>query len=258
MKAMFAWPPAAAGPAIRAARGGLSGRRVQAIVIGLVALASTAASTLALGLLVASNAPFDHAFAAQRGADVTATARASAAQLAATTHLPGVTAAAGPFPDTTVTAQIPVSSLPGAGGLSGPGGPSGGPSGGPAPGQTVELRQQLTVVGRSSPGGPVDDLTLTAGHWAQGPGQVVWEGSQTGVDPPVGTRITVTGVPGTPKLTVVGTATSITGSAQAWVTPAELTALRAPGTPDATEMLYRFARAGTSAELTADIASLRA
>ena len=99
-------------PAIRAARGGLSGRRVQAIVIGLVALASTAASTLALGLLVASNAPFDHAFAAQRGADVTATARASAAQLAATTHLPGVTAASGPFPETTVAAQIPLSSLP--------------------------------------------------------------------------------------------------------------------------------------------------
>ena len=240
-------------PAIRAARGGLSGRRVQAIVIGLVALASTAASTLALGLLVASNAPFDHAFAAQRGADVTATARASAAQLAATTHLPGVTAAAGPFPETTVTVQIPVSSLPGAGG-----GPSGGPSGGPPPGQAVGLRQQLTVVGRSAPGGPVDDLVLTAGHWAQGPGQLVWEDSQTGVDLPVGTRITVTGVPGTPKLRIVGTATSITGTAQAWVTPAELTALRAPGTPDVTQMLYRFASAGTNAELTADIASLHA
>ncbi len=79
------------------------------------------------------------------------------------------------------------------------------------------------MVGRSAPGGPVDDLTLTAGHWAQGPGQVVWEDSQNGVNLPVGTRITVTGVPGTPKLTIVGTATSITGTAQAWVTPAELT-----------------------------------
>ena len=64
-------------PAVRAARGGLSGRRVQAMVIGLVVLISTAASTLALGLLVDSNAPFDHAFAAQNGAEVTATSKAA-------------------------------------------------------------------------------------------------------------------------------------------------------------------------------------
>ena len=94
-----------AGPAVRAARGGLSGRRVQAIVIGLVVLVATAASTLALGLLVDSNAPFDHAFAAQHGVGGDRRrAKASAAQLAATTRLPGVTAAAGPFPETTVTA----------------------------------------------------------------------------------------------------------------------------------------------------------
>lgn len=60
-------------PVIRAARGGLSGRRVQAIVIGLVVGVSTAASTLALGTLVESSAPYDHTFSAQHGADVTAT-----------------------------------------------------------------------------------------------------------------------------------------------------------------------------------------
>ena len=84
-----------------AARTGLTGRRVQTSVIALVLLVSTAAATLALGLLVDSNAPFDHAFAAQRGAHVTAAvnaARASGARLAATTRLPGVTAASGPFP----------------------------------------------------------------------------------------------------------------------------------------------------------------
>ena len=53
----------AGSPAVKAAVTGLTGRRVQAIVIGLVVLVSTAASTLALGLLVDSNAPFDHAFA---------------------------------------------------------------------------------------------------------------------------------------------------------------------------------------------------
>ena len=245
-------------PAVRAARRGLSGRRVQTIVIGLVVLVSTAASTLALGLLVASNAPFDRAFAAQRGADVTAaintssassasSASASSARLAATTRLPGVTATAGPFAETTVTALVPI---PG-------GGPRPGPSGGPSPGQQASLQAQVNLVGRSSPNATVDDLTLTSGHWAQGPGQAVWDDSQNGLDLQVGTVITVTGVPGNPKLTIVGIANSITGTAQAWVTPAELTALRPAGAPDVSQMLYRFASVGTQAELTADIASLR-
>jgi putative ABC transport system permease protein len=55
-------------PIATAARGGLSGRRVQAVVIGLVVFCSTAATTLALGLLVDSRAPFNRAFAAQHGA----------------------------------------------------------------------------------------------------------------------------------------------------------------------------------------------
>jgi putative ABC transport system permease protein len=243
-------------PAVRAARSGLSGRRVQTMVIGLVVLVSTAASTLALGLLVASNAPFDHAFATQHGADVTAAintssaSSASPAWLAATARLPGVTAVAGPFAETTVTAQVPI---PGGG----PVGPAPGPRGGPGPGQQGSLQAQVNLVGRSSPNATVDDLTLTSGHWAQGPGQVVWDDSQNGLDLQVGTVVTVTGMPGNPKLTVVGIANSITGTAQAWVTPAELTALRSAGTPEVSQMLYRFASAGTQAELTADIASLR-
>jgi putative ABC transport system permease protein len=65
-------------------------------------------------------------------------------------------------------------------------------------------------------------------------------------------------VAGSPHLTVVGVATSVTGTAQAWVVPAEIAALRAPGTPDVTQMLYRFSSAGTGAAVTADVASLRA
>jgi putative ABC transport system permease protein len=86
-----------AGPVARAARGGLTRRRVQTFVIGLVLLVSTGASVLALAIVVDSSAPFDHAFAAQRGADVVAimdSARATDAQLAATRRLPEVTAAA--------------------------------------------------------------------------------------------------------------------------------------------------------------------
>jgi len=64
-------------------------------------------------------------------------------------------------------------------------------------------------------------------------------------------------VPGSPRLTVVGTATSITATAQAWVAPAEIAALRAPGTPDLAQMLYRFSSARTAAEVNADMGALR-
>jgi putative ABC transport system permease protein len=235
--AVLVWPPAAAGPAVRAARSGLSGRRVQTVVIGLVLLVSTAASTLALGLLVDSNAPFDHAFAAQRGSEVTATAQASAAQLAATAHLPGVTAAAGPFPETTITATVPFTPPPGQG----------------PPGV---FQQQLTLVGRASPGGPVDDLTLESGHWPTQPNQIVLNDIR-GPGESIGTQLTVTGVPGSPHLTIVGFANSITQTAAAWVLPSEVGALRAPGAPDVSQMLYRFARAATGSQINGDLATVR-
>ena len=76
----------------RAARGGLGGRRLQAIIIGLVVLVATAASTLALGMLADAHSPFDHAFAAQHGADVAVTvdtSAASAAQIANATKVRG-------------------------------------------------------------------------------------------------------------------------------------------------------------------------
>ena len=240
MKASFIRPPAA-GPAVLAARSGLSGRRVQTIVIGLVVLISTAASTLALGLLVDSNAPFGKAFAAQHGSEVTATAQATTAELAATAQLPGVTAAAGPFPETTVTADIPVSPPPG----------QSGPHGGGV------FETQLTVVGRPSPGGPVDDLTLQSGHWPTQQDQVVLANIR-GPGERLGAQVTVTGVPGSPHLTIVGFATSITQTAQAWVLPSEVAALRVPGGPDVSQMLYRFSSAATGGDINADVASIRA
>ncbi len=226
---------------ITAARGGVSGRRLQAVVIGLVILASTAASTLALGMLVDTNSPFDHAFAAQHGAHVAAAVDpsvASPAQLAATTRLPGVTAVAGPFPETTVSAWFSIPGIAGNG--------------------TAQVR----LTGRASPGGPVDDLTLDAGHWPQGTGQVVWsdQGLLSGVMT-LGTRLTVTGVRGSPTLTVVGIANSVTRTGQAWVLPAEVTALSGAGSAGSageSQMLYRFSGAGTTASVAADIAKVQA
>ena len=90
---------------VRTATGGMLRHKVQAVVIGMVLLVSTASATLGLALLAASDAPFQHAFAAQDGAHLTLTvnpARTDAAQLASTRTLHGVTAMAGPFAETTV------------------------------------------------------------------------------------------------------------------------------------------------------------
>jgi putative ABC transport system permease protein len=220
-----------------ALRGGLAGRRVQALAIGLVLLASAAASTLAAGLVAASNAPFDHAFAAQHGADAALTvnaAKASAGELAATARLTGVTAAAGPFAEATVTASAAIPDTPGV------------------------VFQAFTLAGRSSPGGPVDDIVLTAGHWPTGTGQVVVSGyladTGSGASMRPGTVITLTAVPGRPKLTVVGVGVSVTNTADGWVLPAEMTAL---GSPLAGQMLYRFASAGSGAAVNAGVAAVR-
>jgi hypothetical protein len=55
----------------RVVRSGVSRRWVQTVVITLATAAAVTSGVLGSGLLVASNAPFDHAFAAQRGAHLT-------------------------------------------------------------------------------------------------------------------------------------------------------------------------------------------
>ena len=233
-------PLALAGPVGRVAGGGLTRRRLQTIVIGLVLLVSCAASVLALGLVVESESPFAHAFAAQHGADVTAVVnpgRASHDQLAATAHLAGVTAAAGPFSQVTTSAEAPAPAQFGGG---------------------MAQLPAITLAGRASPGGPVDQLVLQSGHWATAPGQVVLATGQSGpqIGLPLGAHITLNGLPGKPTLTVVGTANSVTGSADGWVVPAEIGRLSSPSTPVSEQMLYRFASASTLTALHADAAEL--
>jgi putative ABC transport system permease protein len=218
-----------------AARRGVARRRVTTIVIGLVVLVSTAACVLALGLVVDSASPFDTAFAAQRGAHLVITVnadRATPTQLAATGRLPSVTALSGPFGEVTVTPQIKAGA--GGGGFSGP---------------------PITLVARRSPGGPLDDLTLIKGHWPQRPGEFV-ASSDSNFGVPLGAHIYAHGVPGSPVLTLVGVATSVSQSADGWVLPAEVSALRAPGTPATAQLLYRFGAARSAAALHADVRTI--
>ncbi|HEY0537949.1 MAG TPA: ABC transporter permease [Actinoallomurus sp.] len=214
----------------RVVRSGVGRRRVQTLVVALTTLMAVASAVVAGSLMVASSAPFDHAFARQHGPHLITQvdgARASTAQLAATGHLPGVTASAGPYETTVISALDP-------NGMRTP---------------------DLTVAGRAAPGGTVDDLALDSGRWPAKPGEIVLP---TNFPPdlfPLGSSLHVQGGP---VLTVVGRAASVSETADAWVTPGQIAALRAAGAPVTVEMLYRFASAGTKSQVAADRARLAA
>ncbi|MFL6074883.1 MAG: FtsX-like permease family protein [Mycobacteriales bacterium] len=219
-------------------RAGVGRRRVQTLVITLTTMMSVTASVLAAGLLVASQGPFDHAFARQRGAHLTGQfdgRKATAGQVAATAHVSGVTAAAGPYP---------VLSLH----------PSAGTNQAGMPADAT--LPPMTFVGRAGAGGPVDDVEVDSGHWVTGTGQVVL--AEQGPPFQLGDTLRFPDLAGAPTLTVVGIARSVAQSADAWVSPAQLAALTAPGTVPDHQMLYRFAHAATNAQVNADRAAVAA
>ncbi|MFE2426773.1 FtsX-like permease family protein [Streptomyces sp. NPDC059373] len=222
----------------RVVRAGVGRRRVQTAVMILTTLMAVTASVLAAGLLLASQAPFDRAFARQQGAHLTGQfdgSKVTASAVAATAHASGVTATAGPFR----TLSLSPRTVTGSGVL---------PAG-------VDL-PPMTVVGRADAGGPVDEVSLVAGTWATRPGQIVLAYGGLPMEP--GARLKFPGLPGSPTLTVVGLARSVTGTAEAWVTPAQAEALTAQGSTPAYEMLYRFRHAGTDAQVAADRAVITA
>ncbi|MEV4225347.1 FtsX-like permease family protein [Nonomuraea sp. NPDC049725] len=195
------------------ARAAVRRRRLQTVITGLVVLCGTTTIMLTLGLLDAATSPFDRAFAGQRGAHVVASfdaAKVSKEALAATAGRPGVEAAAGPFDQVVVdfprTTDIP------------------------------EAEGPLKLVGRADPGGPVDRVHPLHGRWATAPGEIVLNlRDADGLLRPgmLGARLRA---PGLPPLTVVGVASGMSQSADAWVTPAQAAALR----PTGVQMLYRF------------------
>jgi len=219
-------------------RAGVGRRRVQTLVMTLTTLVAVTASVLAAGLLLASAAPFEKVFDAQNGAHLSVRfdgPGVSAEQIAATAHASGVTGAAGPFPVLTVAPTVAANSsdMP-----------------------VDSVMPTMTVAGRSTPHAGVDDLVLTDGRWATGPGQVVLDAKNAPMA--VGDHIRFPDAPGAPTLTVVGIARSATASADAWVSPAEVAALAPAGTEPGEQMLYRFASAGTDAEVAADRAAIAA
>ena len=273
---------------LTAAKGGAARRLVQTMVIFLVLTAAAAAGTLGLTLATNANAQFLGAFTSEHGTHLAVTvdaAKVTPAQLARTAHLPGVTRAAGPFPETAVflaggtgsgtagrslppgvRTESPPGQSPRSGTSSGqlPHGnrPSGQPTRRGVPSLSSNPLKEtpstgLAVVGRTSPSGPLDDIILRKGRWATRPGEIVIDPNQYGAAA-IGGTVTVTSAPGKPKLTVVGLALSPTEDQEAWVVPSQLAALRAKGEPVQEQMLYTFTHAATTGQVSADLAELRA
>ncbi|MFD8223078.1 FtsX-like permease family protein [Streptomyces massasporeus] len=147
----------------------------------------------------------------------------SAARLAKTGKLPGVTASAGPYPSTTFRLvdrsgfQLPT----------------------------------LTLVGRSGPEGAVDRVDLTSGRWAHKPGEMVLDASFEGPAIEIGSPMKTSNAKDAPTLSIVGFAVSAGRTADAWAAPAQVDALGSQGHPVSSQMLYRFDSAGTKQQILA-------
>ncbi|MBD0422672.1 FtsX-like permease family protein [Streptomyces sp. TRM S81-3] len=206
----------------RVVRSGVARRRVPTLVIVLATMMAVTASVLGGALLVASDAPFDKAFARQHGSHLTAqfdADRTTATQLSATADTAGVDTSSGPFPTASVTPRINDATV--------------------AP---------LSVVGRTSPDGSVDRIAVTEGRWANGPGEIVLS-ADSGLIAPLGLEFRFPALPGSPTLKVVGVARSVSRTADGWVTPSQLAALTPDGKPTGYQMLYRFAQADSAAQV---------
>jgi putative ABC transport system permease protein len=218
-------------------RSGVGRRWVQSFVMALTTFAAVTSSVLSLGLLTVVQAPFEHVFKARNGAHLAVQfdgSKVTAAQATATAHAAGVTEAAGPYPiaaalDTTIGTDCPKKDW--AGHNNGP--------------ITVTTRPDL---GSTS---GMDQLALTRGRWPTGPGEIAlpWQHYAVAC---FGSSVVFSSLPGKPSFKVVGFAGSVTNSATAFATADGFARLTAAGAKSDEQMLYRFAKAGTDADIATD------
>ncbi|WP_203055704.1 hypothetical protein [Frankia sp. AgB1.9] len=205
--------------------------------MALTTFAAVTSSVLSLGLLAVAQAPFENAFSARNGAHLAVqfdSSKVTAAQAAATAHAAGVTEAAGPYPiaaalDTTIGTDCPKKDF--AGHDNGP--------------ITVTTRPDL---GSTS---GMDQLVLTQGRWPTSPGEIALPWQHYAADC-FGDSVVFSSLPGKPSFKVVGFADSVTDSATAFATADGFARLTAAGAKSDEQMLYRFAKAGTDADIATD------
>jgi len=208
--------------------------KLQTAIVSFVVFLSALTGTLALTLLVETDAPYDHAFAQVNGAHLLVWFESSAVseqQVAATRSLPPVAQAGGPW--RVVPASITI-----AGGRV----------------------RDIPVEGRDQAGGAIDRLTIDGGRWVQSNGEVVLSrelADETGLG--VGYTLSPASNSVFPSLRVVGIAVSMGDEAAAWVEPGQLpTASGATAPPSEYLMAYRLHNASTPAEIASAVNTITA
>jgi putative ABC transport system permease protein len=209
-------------------RADLRRRKLQSFVIALVIFLSSGAATLALNLLVETDAPYDHAFAQVNGAHLTIAYDASKvteAQLRKTASAPKVTQSSGPWPATPTEVNWSAGK-----------------------GDTFALG--FNVVGRDRPDTAVDRLTMVAGRWATAPGEIVLsQNLADSLGAVVGETLTTAPDAGSVSLKIVGIASSINAGTGGWVEAGQIPALKPSKATLEYQMLYRVNPASTSDDL---------
>jgi putative ABC transport system permease protein len=218
---------------IRKSLADLGRRKVQTAVILLVVFLSSLSATLALTLLVESDAPFDHAFQQAQGAHLTMTFAATAvteSELRARGANSAVSAFAGPFKVLPWTIQQP-------------------------DGQTFAE----ALAGRAGPGGAVDRLTLSAGRWAQNNTEVVVSqqmADQVGVQ--IGDALTSASSSAIPTMTVAGIASGVGNEPSAWTLPGAVPLFTTGKVQTSYLMDFRLVHAATNQDVVSAANSISA
>jgi putative ABC transport system permease protein len=219
-------------PVLRKTLADVRRHKLQTAIVGFVVFLSCLTSTLALTLLVETDAPFDHAFDQAQGAHLMMTfdsSIASEAQVRATMSLPQVAAANGPW-------RVFPASIVIQGGRS----------------------RFVPVSGRADPGGPVDRLSLDSGRWVQRYGEVVLSrqlADETGLR--VGDTLPAGSDSQFPSLKVVGIAVEIGNGPAAWVEPSQLPATNSPDQPPIQYFVaYRLHNSSTPADIASAIQAI--
>ncbi|MBV9328205.1 MAG: FtsX-like permease family protein, partial [Chloroflexi bacterium] len=213
----------------------------------VTALLAVGTGTMALTLLSQTRVPYLSAFDAQRGAhlQVAFDGRIDPRTIAGTPALIGASASGGPYASTDVQVQV------------------------------GSHKVWITTIGRDNPGGHVEQLRITAGHWPAGDQEIALTRSFAALHHiAIGDRLKVVSIPQEPQLTVAAEIADIdepvagvtagsgaTGGRDvsgqhAWVLSSAIAALRLR---DASYyvMDYRFASDPTRAQLQANLATLR-
>jgi putative ABC transport system permease protein len=214
----------------------LGRRRLQAAVVFVTALLAVGTGTMAATLLAQARDPYQTAFAAQRGAhlQVVFDGRVDPARIAETAALVGASGYGGPYRAT----QLQI--------------------------QSRSHKLSLTTIGRDGPGGQVEQLRITAGHWPTTADEIAVTRSFAELNQlSVGDRVKVVSVPQEPQLTVAAEVVDVdeagadVSGQSSWVLSSAVTHLT-PTNSSSYVMDYRFSSNPTDAQLQADVSTIRA